>query len=76
MTLKKTLLSALAGLLLLTATHSTAQAEELTGTLKKIKETGVIVVGHRESSVPFSYYDLQQTSLAMRKTILTKLLMP
>ena len=60
MTLKKTLLSALAGLLLLTATHSTAQAEELTGTLKKIKETGVIVVGHRESSVPFSYYDLQQ----------------
>ena len=60
MTLKKTLLSALAGLLLLTANHSAVQAEELTGTLKKIKETGVIVVGHRESSVPFSYYDLQQ----------------
>lgn len=30
-----------------------AQAEELTGTLKKIKDNGVIVVGHRESSVPF-----------------------
>jgi glutamate/aspartate transport system substrate-binding protein len=31
--------------------------EELTGTLKKIKDSGTIAVGHRESSVPFSYYD-------------------
>jgi glutamate/aspartate transport system substrate-binding protein len=31
--------------------------EELTGTLKKIKDAGTISVGHRESSVPFSYYD-------------------
>ncbi|CDG90381.1 amino acid ABC transporter substrate-binding protein [Xenorhabdus bovienii] len=37
-----------------------AHAEELTGTLKKIKDNGIIVVGHRESSVPFSYYDNQQ----------------
>ncbi|ENP0423302.1 glutamate/aspartate ABC transporter substrate-binding protein [Edwardsiella piscicida] len=29
-------------------------------TLQKIKDSGVIVVGHRESSVPFSYYDNQQ----------------
>ncbi|MFY3771847.1 Glutamate/aspartate import solute-binding protein [Providencia manganoxydans] len=36
------------------------QAEELTGTLKKINDNGVIVVGHRESSVPFSYYDNSQ----------------
>ncbi len=36
------------------------QAEELTGTLKKIKDDGVIIVGHRESSVPFAYYDNQQ----------------
>ncbi len=35
-------------------------AEELAGTLKKINDNGVIVVGHRESSVPFSYYDNQQ----------------
>ncbi|WP_247719169.1 MULTISPECIES: glutamate/aspartate ABC transporter substrate-binding protein [Morganella] len=35
-------------------------AEELTGTLKKINDNGVIIVGHRESSVPFSYYDNQQ----------------
>lgn len=29
-------------------------------TLEKIAKNGVIVVGHRESSVPFSYYDNQQ----------------
>lgn len=29
-------------------------------TLDKIAANGVIVVGHRESSVPFSYYDNQQ----------------
>nr|WP_024967408.1 amino acid ABC transporter substrate-binding protein [Pantoea sp. IMH] len=44
-------------LLLLSAAAGVAQAEELTGTLKKINDNGVIVVGHRESSVPFSYYD-------------------
>ena len=34
----------------------TAQAaEQLTGTLKKIKDTGVVTLGVRESSIPFSY---------------------
>ncbi|WP_226052569.1 glutamate/aspartate ABC transporter substrate-binding protein [Dickeya chrysanthemi] len=47
-------------LLLISATGSLAHAEELTGTLKKVKDNGVIVIGHRESSVPFSYYDNQQ----------------
>ncbi|AUQ24680.1 glutamate/aspartate ABC transporter substrate-binding protein [Dickeya oryzae] len=47
-------------LLLISATGSLAHAEELTGTLKKIKDNGVITIGHRESSVPFSYYDNQQ----------------
>jgi glutamate/aspartate transport system substrate-binding protein len=37
-----------------------AQAQELTGTLKKIKDSGAIVLGHRESSVPFSFLDGQQ----------------
>lgn len=37
-----------------------AHAAELTGTLKKIKDTNTITLGHRESSVPFSYYDDQQ----------------
>jgi glutamate/aspartate transport system substrate-binding protein len=35
-------------------------AQELTGTLKKIKDSGSITLGHRESSVPFSYYDDKQ----------------
>jgi len=40
--------------------NGAALAEELTGTLKKIKDTGAITLGHRESSVPFSYYDDKQ----------------
>jgi glutamate/aspartate transport system substrate-binding protein len=36
------------------------QAQELTGTLKKIKETGAITLGVRESSIPFSYLDDKQ----------------
>ncbi|MCU1789052.1 amino acid ABC transporter substrate-binding protein [Pectobacterium polaris] len=47
-------------LLLLGTAASVAQAEDLTGTLKKVKDNGVIVIGHRESSVPFSYYDNTQ----------------
>jgi glutamate/aspartate transport system substrate-binding protein len=35
-------------------------AEELGGTLKKVKDSGTISLGHRESSIPFSYYDAQQ----------------
>ena len=37
-----------------------AGAEELTGTLKKIKETGIINIGYRDSSIPFSYLDDNQ----------------
>ena len=35
-------------------------AQDLTSTLKKIKDTGTITLGHLESSVPFSYYDAKQ----------------
>jgi glutamate/aspartate transport system substrate-binding protein len=35
-----------------------AMAQE--GTLKKIKDSGSITVGHRDASVPFSYYDDKQ----------------
>lgn len=37
-----------------------AAAQDLTGTLKKISDSGEIVIGHRESSVPFSYLDTDQ----------------
>jgi len=46
--------------LVATAFALTAQAQELTGTLKKIKDTGAITIGHRESSIPFSYLDDKQ----------------
>ena len=45
---KKFALAALAALLLVPAQSGGTQAEELTGTLKKIKDTGIITVGHRE----------------------------
>jgi glutamate/aspartate transport system substrate-binding protein len=35
-------------------------AQELTGTLKKIKDSGTITIGHRETSIPFSYLDDKQ----------------
>jgi glutamate/aspartate transport system substrate-binding protein len=36
------------------------RAEELSGTLKKIKDTGGITLGFRDSSIPFSYLDDNQ----------------
>jgi glutamate/aspartate transport system substrate-binding protein len=40
------------------ALTGTAAAQE--GTLKKIKDSGSITIGHRDASVPFSYYNDQQ----------------
>jgi glutamate/aspartate transport system substrate-binding protein len=37
---------------------SGAAAQE--GTLKKIKDSGSITIGHRDASIPFSYYDDKQ----------------
>jgi glutamate/aspartate transport system substrate-binding protein len=41
----------------------TLQAQELTGTLKKAKETGEFTLGIRESSIPFSYLDDKQQAI-------------
>jgi glutamate/aspartate transport system substrate-binding protein len=46
----------LAGVWIAAAAH----AQELTGTLKKIKDSGSITIGHRDASIPFSYYDDRQ----------------
>jgi glutamate/aspartate transport system substrate-binding protein len=51
-------LAAVAALAVLAAAPATAQ--ELTGTLKKIKDSGSITIGHRETSIPFSYLDDKQ----------------
>jgi len=55
MILKKLALS----MVMLGCVAGTAHAQS-SDTLKKIKETGVISLGHRESSIPFSYYDDKQ----------------
>ncbi|GLZ88802.1 amino acid ABC transporter substrate-binding protein [Metapseudomonas resinovorans] len=49
--LPKVLATAIAATLI----SAPAFAAELTGTLKKIKETGTITLGHRDASIPFSY---------------------
>ena len=41
-------------------------AQELTGTLKKIKDSKTVTLGYRESSIPFSY---RQQALASRSAI-------
>ena len=51
-------LSVLAALLL---TGPPAGAQE--GTLKKIKEMGAITLGHRDASIPFSYFDDKQAAI-------------
>jgi glutamate/aspartate transport system substrate-binding protein len=53
----KKYLFAVVGLCLFTGGSATWAADDLTGTLKKIRDAGSISVGHRESSIPFSYYD-------------------
>ena len=40
-----------------------AMAQELAGTLKKIKDSGTITIGNRETSVPFSYLDEKQQAI-------------
>src|SRR5689334_7411198 len=48
------------------------QAEELTGTLKNIKETGAITLGFRDSSIPFSYLDDNQKPVGFAMDICYK----
>jgi glutamate/aspartate transport system substrate-binding protein len=50
----------LAALFAAGAIAGAANAQQLTGTLKKIKDTGTITIGHRDVSIPFSYYDDKQ----------------
>ena len=54
-----------------TAAALPAQAQE-SATLKKIKETGSITLGHRESSIPFSYYDDKQQVIGYSHELMLK----
>lgn len=51
---------ALAATVALALPVTSVMAQDQTGTLAKIAESGEIVIGHRESSVPFAYLDENQ----------------
>ena len=42
---------------LLAGVVAPAKAQDLEGTLKKVKETGIFTIGYRDSSLPLSYLD-------------------
>ena len=48
-----------------------AHAQEA-GTLKKIKDTGTISLGYRESSIPFSYYDDHQNVIGYSQEFMAR----
>ena len=50
-----------------------AAAQELTGTLKNIKDTGAITLGFRDSSIPFSYLDDNQKPIGYAMDICYKI---
>lgn len=50
---------------------SGVQAQE-SPTLKKIKDSGTITLGHRESSIPFSYYDDKQQVIGYSQELMLK----
>ena len=47
-------------------------AQDLTGTLKKVKDTGSFTIGYRESSIPFSYLDDKQQPIGYAMELCTK----
>lgn len=49
-----------------------AQPRELVGVLKKIKDTGVISLGHRAASIPFSYYDGERQVIGYSQDLVLK----
>ena len=53
----KSAISIIAAACLLVGAEAPAAAQDLAGTLKKVKETGIFTVGYRESSLPLSYLD-------------------
>jgi glutamate/aspartate transport system substrate-binding protein len=55
-----TLRSVAAGLACSIALAAPALAQDPGETLKRIKQSGTLSLGHRESSIPFSYYDDRQ----------------
>ena len=49
------------------------RAEDLTGTLKKVKDTGALTIGYRDSSVPFSYLGADEKPIGYAMDICYKI---
>jgi glutamate/aspartate transport system substrate-binding protein len=62
-----------AALLAAGAIAGAANAQQPTGTLDKIKSTGTITIGHRDVSIPFSYYDDKQQAVGYAIDICMKI---
>jgi len=69
---RKGIFAALA-LAALVSGQGAARADELTGTLAKVKDQGYITIGHREASVPFSYVDDQRRPIGFAMDICAKI---
>jgi glutamate/aspartate transport system substrate-binding protein len=61
-------------LCLAAAGFATPAHAQLAGTLQKIKDSGAITVGHRESSVPFSYLDGNQKPIGYAMDLCAKVI--
>ncbi|HZR71882.1 amino acid ABC transporter substrate-binding protein [Bradyrhizobium sp.] len=70
--MRKGIFAALA-LAALVSGQGAARADELTGTLAKVKDQGYITIGHREASVPFSYVDDQRRPIGFAMDICAKI---
>jgi glutamate/aspartate transport system substrate-binding protein len=67
------LISGLAALGLVFVLGSAASAQSLGPTLQKIKDSGTIMIGNRDSSVPFSYLDNNQKPIGFAIYICEKI---
>jgi len=50
-----------------------ASAQELYGTLKKVRDTKVFTIGHREASFPFAFYDDQKKPTGFAVELCTRI---
>ena len=69
--MKKIALVATLSVAIAAAFSTGVQAQESL-TLKKIKDSGSITLGHRESSIPFSYYDDKQQVIGYSHELMLK----
>ena len=60
-------------LIIATSFCATPVVAQESSTLKKIKDTGSITLGHRESSIPFSYYDDKQQVIGYSHELMLKI---